>query len=300
MKLLRFAALGLPFVVSGMAIAAALNQPAQAPATQGGVAAGAGRVSRPVSSQTPNAPVGWQTVTTSQATARLQPVLLGKTTLPIPGLSAPAAMRFWRASGVITRIVGYPYVEMIAYDFGSRCALATTIDISTSRATAVVNGFITVPQVQKRDGVPSLAVDSVITLSAFLHNRQLQAAPACLEAVEASYGDQFDVTQKSVAKLIAHAGSVLAGGPAGSEDAPLSKAAVQQTIVSRIRAGGVMKNATYLGTVRTSDHTVILLGDPRTPVRWAAQYRNLGPGRWQFEGASDAGMTLIKTERPHA
>ena len=296
MMSLRLAGLSLSFLLGGAAIAAVLAPAAPAPAEK--------TVARAVSTLAPTrAPgdkSGWQTVTTSQATTRLRPVLLGNSKFSIPGLSPAATERFWRASGIITRFGAYPKVEMIAYDFGSRCALTATIDLSQSQPVATPNGFVAESHVQRRDGVPSLAVDSVITLAAFLHNRSLKPAPDCVKAIEASYGDGFATTEKSVAKLIDHAASVLVGGPAGSAEAPLSNAAVQQTAVSRIRAGGVMRHASYLGAVLSADHTVIIFGDPHEPIRWAAQYRNLGSGRWQFEGASDAGMTLIKSEKPHA
>ncbi|USU09983.1 hypothetical protein NF700_06920 [Sphingomonadaceae bacterium OTU29MARTA1] len=201
---------------------------------------------------------------------------------------------------MITRFNSYPMVDLIAYDFGSRCALAATVDISRSNGPINVTGFVALPQVAMADTAPSLAVDGLFTMTAFVTRHALTPAERCGAALAAAYGPQFEAEQASVAKLVEHAKAVLNGAGAGSAEAPLQASAIEQTVKSRTRARLLMKKPQFLGLVKSADHTVIVLGDPHAGVRWAAQYRNLGPSRWAFEGGTDAGFTLMQKDSPDA
>lgn len=239
------------------------------------------------------APVAsWATSKNEEVARKLQPILSGTMPLDAPGLNDEVERSFWTTASMITRVGAYPTVDIFAYDPVTRCALLGTVDVSQKDVAPTFDRYVRLADASQKDTVPSVAIDSGRAMAAFMNHVDAVPANGCAAEIEAAYSS-ISTERSRISKLAEHSTSVLRGGPAGTAEAPLDHDAARQTAISRERASPLMNNPQVLGVIVTAEHTIVLTGEPRRPVRWASQYKNIAPGRWQFEGASDVGLSLL-------
>ncbi|MDB5715588.1 MAG: hypothetical protein JWO15_2985 [Sphingomonadales bacterium] len=233
----------------------------------------------------------WSPSRNKAAAKALMPLLEGRNIPAISGLSPSVARKFWAASSLLTRNGPYPQINLFAYDYITRCALSTSFN-TTRGITGDQNMLWFRPTTNNRPiTVPSMAFDSILAIGGFAQGLSLKIASDCVERINIVYGA---LPVRGSEKLAQHTEIVLRGGPAGSAQAPLEAGALTRTALSRIAASAAIEAPQLLAVIADKNSTVVLIGDPQGGTRFAAQYRNLEDGKWQFEGASSLGLALVK------
>ncbi len=197
-------------------------------------------------------------------------------------LPKPVADRFLSAAAFVETADG---TRTIFYDFATRCALV----VPAGKAGTSTQTLVAASGPRARVNAPYVARQAWGDLS------RLSAAPPggagdCEGRIAAAYGDGFQADAQKLGAISRHAVSLLATRTLIPADAKLDERTRKITEQSRKRLQPAVRNPVLLSAIRSDQMTVLVIGEPLSPRRLLAQYRNLPNGSWQFEGAYDAGI----------
>lgn len=172
--------------------------------------------------------------------------------------------------------------DVLAFDYATRCA-------------ALLKNGAHQPILLKIADSPADAsvwrhtLDATVEMNRLLAGERPADDGTCLDRIRGYYSTVYEADIRELGALARHAIATLQGADIVGPNGTASPQAVEATIAARARIAGKITKPIFLGAIRSTSKTIIIIGEPAAPYRWLVQYGNLGPGKWQFEGGVDGG-----------
>lgn len=240
--------------------------------------------------------VEWPDVQRIRAEQALRPFLQGGREPPLRYLKGNARERFINSAITVARYEKYPDIKLVLYDPVTRCGYLGHFRADTGTVEDI--GLVSSPHAYKIASVPALAGASVSDIN-FLTSQPGPAnrsAGDCKTRLTQYFSSEIAKDAREYSSIARHAVGVLRGVAIAHKGATANERAARYTDQARKKINAVVMQPQFMGALKDKDRTVVIVGDPRSMIRWAAQYRNTSDGRWAFEGGSDVGISLYWTK----